>query len=199
MRIVSKRGLAALAVAGGVVCAAILLARRHVGAGAVIAPAQASVEAPAPPAHEKGVELEEWLFVQRSHTKGAARALYVLWIPQPIEKTCLGKTAAECIAMDYCIRTTSKDVAMCRNLRVDLKHLPSYPPDMRPRRILGVTYFLSGTMERLGKLFEFAQSAPRGTLDRLSEHSRFRARIRFTRSADDDDFDVLEILNVPYR
>jgi hypothetical protein len=34
--------------------------------------------------------------------------------------------------MDFCIRTTTKNVSTCRNLPVDLAHLPAYPPDMRP-------------------------------------------------------------------
>jgi len=40
--------------------------------------------------------------------------------------------------MDFCIRTTTKNVSTCRNLAVDLAHLPAYPPDMRPRRMLSI-------------------------------------------------------------
>jgi hypothetical protein len=38
---------------------------------------------------------------------------------------------------------------------------------------------------------------PPATLERLSLNARFRARIKFTRTAADDQFDLLEVLSVP--
>jgi len=64
-----------------------------------------------------------------------------LWIPQPLQKYCLGKTAEQCSTIDYCIRTTNKDIAMCRSLSPNLRRLPAYPPGIRPRRVLSITYY----------------------------------------------------------
>lgn len=143
------------------------------------------------------LELEEYLFVLNPLTKGAEGGAHVLWIPPPVEKYCLGRTAKECSTIDYCIRTTNRDVPMCRNLGVDLAHLPKYPPDTRPRRLLSVTYFPKAPIKGFDTLLAFLASKPTATFDRLSMSARIKARIKFTRKSDDDDFDLLEVLAVP--
>ena len=67
------------------------------------------------------VELEEILFVQNAKTPPEKGAIYVLWIPQPVLKYCLGKSAEKCARIDFCIRTTSKEVSTCQNLGLDAR------------------------------------------------------------------------------
>lgn len=162
--------------------------------GGEIALAQTSLFAP----QERTSELEASLFVQDPHLEGGKKGIQVMWIPQPIQKYCLGKTTKECSTIDYCIRTTNKHVSMCQNLSVDTTRLPAYPPDVSPRRVLSIVYFFPiATFKGFGSLAEFFQNAPKGSLDRLSTSARIRARIKLTRSADDDQFEVLEVLAVP--
>jgi hypothetical protein len=122
----------------------------------------------------------------------------VLWIPAPVQKNCFGKTREQCVALDYCIRTTNRDVSQCRNLNVDLTNIPKYPRDIYPRRVLAVTYFRAATdIKGLSDLFEYLDHRPKADFDHLSLKARIKARIRVKRSADDDDFDLLEVLAVP--
>jgi hypothetical protein len=162
------------------------------GSGA-IALAQSSLPAP----HNGTFQLEESLFVQDPHLSRMKGGIQVLWIPEPIQKYCLGKTGQQCSAIDFCIRTTTKSVAMCRNLTVDLTRMPAYPPGMRPRRLLSVVYFPLAPAKGFGALLDFFQSAPKDWLDRLSTRARIKARIQLTRTADDDQFDLMEVLAVP--
>jgi hypothetical protein len=139
-------------------------------------------------------ELEEVLFVLNPLTKGAEGGAHVLWIPQPLQKYCIGKTAQQGSAIDYCIRTTNRNVAMCKNLGVDLARIPTYPPDTRPRRLLSVTYFPRAPIRGFDTLLNFLASNP---IDRLSLGARLKGRIKFTTSAEDDDFELLEVVAVP--
>jgi hypothetical protein len=84
---------------------------------------------------------------------------------------------------------------MCRNLGIPLSRLPSYPQNMVPRRQLSVV-LLRLTPDHLAMLQDFYRRVPRASLERLSLSTRAKARVRFTRTPDDDDFDVLEILAV---
>jgi hypothetical protein len=143
------------------------------------------------------VELEESLFVQDPHLKSGKKGVLVVWIPQPLQKACMGKTTEQCSAMDYCIRTTSKNVSTCKNLKVSLDKLPAYPADMRPRRLMSVTLFAMTNSNKFQNLLDFVANAPAGSLDRLSSKARFKARVKLTRTADDDQFDLLEVLSIP--
>jgi hypothetical protein len=143
------------------------------------------------------LELQEFLFVQKPDAPGARAGVQVVWIPQPVQKYCLGKTLKECASIDYCIRTTNKNVAMCRNLSVDATRVPAYPPDVRPARVLSVTYFVLAGMPGFDALQRFLERAPKETLDHLSLSARIRAKIKFTRSREDDDFKLMEVLAVP--
>jgi hypothetical protein len=141
-------------------------------------------------------EFNAILFVQSPQPNNGKGAIHLVWIPQPIQRLCLGKTAQQCSTIDYCVRTTNRDVSMCQNLGIPLSRLPSYPHDMRPRRQLSVTYFPIAPIESFAILQDFYRRAPRPALERLSLSTRVKARVRFTRTPEDDDFDVLEILAV---
>jgi hypothetical protein len=145
---------------------------------------------------ESSVELEPSLFVQVPGGKSMPGAVQLVWIPEPLEKYCLGKTHDQCASMDYCIRTTTKNVSTCQNLAVDLAHLPAYPPDMRPRRMLSVVLYLA-RMKGWEELQDYIARAPKDRLEHFSPLARIKAKVTFTRTPEDDDFRVLEILSVP--
>lgn len=149
-------------------------------------------------ARPASIELEAILFVQTPQADNGKGAIRLVWVPQPIERLCLGKTAQQCSAIDYCIRTTNREVSICRNIGIPLSRLPSYPHDMRPRRQLSVIYFAAAAadVKNLAMVQDFYHRAPRSSLERLSLSARVKARVRFTRNPEDDDFDVLEILAV---
>jgi hypothetical protein len=136
------------------------------------------------------VEMDDFLFVQNAAQ--GAKGYYVMWIPEPLQKICMGKTGKQCAEMDFCIRTTTKDVAMCRNL----PKLPSYPVGMRPRRVLSITYMEPGNTKVLEFLRQFHSTKPGPAFDRLSMGVRVKARLKLTRGADDDSFEVLEVSGV---
>jgi hypothetical protein len=146
---------------------------------------------------ESSQELEASLLVQLPGGKPVPGAVQLVWIPEPLEKYCLGKTHEQCASMDFCIRTTTKNVATCRNLAVDLAHLPAYPPDMRPRRMLSITMLPPTIMKGWDELQVFLARAPRDQLEHFSPLARIKARVTFTRTPQDDGFRVLEILSVP--
>ena len=108
----------------------------HKLAAAAVLGVVALAQSPRP--GENSFELEPSLFVQIPGGKITPGAVQLVWIPEPLEKYCFGKTHQQCASMDFCIRTTTKNVSTCRNLAVDLAHLPAYPPDMRPRRMLSI-------------------------------------------------------------
>jgi hypothetical protein len=143
------------------------------------------------------IELEASLFVQLPGGKPVPGTVQLVWIPEPLEKYCLGKTHDQCASMDFCIRTTTKSVSTCKNLAVDLSHLPVYPRDMRPRRMLSIALFPPTRMKGWDELQAYLSRAPRDQLERFSSQARLKARVTFTRTRDDDDFRVLEILSVP--
>jgi hypothetical protein len=145
---------------------------------------------------ESSIELEPSLFVQLPGGQSRPGAVQLVWIPEPLEKYCIGKTHQQCASMDFCIRTTTKDVPTCRNLAVDLAHLPTYPPDMRPRRMISIGLYLA-RMKGWEELQDYMARAPNDRLEHFSPLARVKARVTFTRTPEDDDFRVLEILSVP--
>ena len=153
--------------------------------------------AQAPRPGESSLELEPSLFVQLPGGKSTPGAVLLAWIPEPLEKYCFGKTHDQCASMDFCIRTTTKNVSTCRNLAVDLAHLPAYPADMRPRRMLSVGLYPPTRMTGWEELQDYIARAPKDRLDHFSPLARVKAKVTFTRTADDDGFRVLEILSVP--
>jgi hypothetical protein len=146
---------------------------------------------------ESSVELETSLFVQLPGGKFTPGAVQLVWIPEPLVKYCLGKTHQQCASMDFCIRTTTKNVSTCRNLAVDLAHLPTYPADMSPRRMLSIAMIPPTIMKGWDELEAYMARVPKETLEHFSSTERVRAKVAFTRKPDDDDFRVVEILAVP--
>jgi len=146
---------------------------------------------------ESSLELEPSLFVQLPGGKSTPGAVQLVWIPEPLEKYCLGKTHDQCASMDFCIRTTTKNVSTCRNLAVDLAHLPAYPPDMRPRRMLSIGLYPPTVMKGWEELQDYVARAPKDRLEHFSPLARIKAKVTFTRTREDDGFRVLEILSVP--
>jgi hypothetical protein len=146
---------------------------------------------------ESSLELEPSLFVQLPGGKITPGAVQLVWIPEPLEKYCFGKTHEQCASMDFCIRTTTKNVSTCRNLAVDLAHLPAYPPDMRPRRMLSIALIPPTRMKGWDELQDYLAHAPKDRLEHFSPLGRIKAKVTFSRTPEDDDFRVLEILSVP--
>ncbi|MGA7919994.1 MAG: hypothetical protein WCA38_09995 [Candidatus Acidiferrales bacterium] len=142
------------------------------------------------------VELEQFLFVQAPEQDNGKSGIVIIWLPQPLQKLCLGKTATQCSNIDYCIRTTNRESSQCRDIGVKLAHIPPYPPDTRPRRMLSVVLmYLAPT--KFEQLQDFCKSAPKASLERISMSARIKARIRYTRKPDDDELYLLEVLAVP--
>jgi hypothetical protein len=146
-------------------------------------------------AQPKSTELDAILFVQSLRTTDGRDGIHLVWIPQPLQRLCLGKTSQQCANMDYCVRTTNPDVSQCHNLGIPLSRLPKYPRDMIPRRQLSVV-LLALSPDKFPKLQEFYHRAPKASLEHLSLSTRVKARVRFTRKPDDDDFDVLDVVAV---
>jgi len=141
------------------------------------------------------VELEQFLFVQAPEHDNGKGGIVLIWLPQPL-KLCLGKTHTQCANIDYCIRTTNRESSQCKNIGVDLARIPPYPPDTRPRRMMSLM-LLYLTPTKFEPLQNFYKSAPKESLERISMSARIKARIRFTRKPDDDDFQLEEVLAVP--
>ena len=143
------------------------------------------------------VEREEVLFILNPPPASKA-VVDLLWIPAPLQQYCLGKTREQCVAIDYCVRTRNRDVAECRNLPVNVAAILKYPRDSYPRRVLAVSYFRAATaIPGVADLLAYVDGKPRSDFDRLSMKARISARIKVKRSADDDDFELLEVLRVP--
>ncbi len=151
------------------------------------------------PRARESLELEPSLFVQLPGGKFTPGSVQLVWIPEPLVKYCLGKTHQQCASMDFCIRTTSKDVSTCRNLAVDLAHLPAYPPDMRPRRMMSIALIPPTIMQGWEDVEKFIARTPKDHLEHFSTLARIKAKVTFIRKPEDDDFRVLEILSVPNR
>jgi len=160
------------------------------------APSLAHAQSSAIKAQPGSTEMDAVLFVQSLPLKDGQQGIHLVWIPQPLQRLCLGKTTEQCTNIDYCIRTTNRDVSTCRNLGIPLSRLPSYPSGMIPRRLLSVV-LMRLTPDHFANLQEFFHSAPKSSLKHLSMSARVKARVRFTRKADDDDFEVLDITAVP--
>ena len=143
------------------------------------------------------VELEDFLYILNPHFKEHPDAIDLMWIPKPVESLCLGKPFEKCASIDYCSRTTNQDVSMCRNLKMDLSKLPKYPPDVRPKRVLSIAFYLGSLIKGWPALQTYYESQPAGTFDRISKSQRIKARIKLIRSTEDDQFELLEVLAVP--
>jgi hypothetical protein len=145
--------------------------------------------------HPGSIELEQYLFVQAPERDNGQHGIVVIWLPAPLQRYCLGRTATQCSNIDYCIRTTNRESSQCRNIGVDLARIPKYPAGTRPSRMLSIQLFYLSP-DRFPQLQDFYKSAPRASLERISMSARVKARVRFTRKPDDDDFDLLDVVGV---
>ena len=150
-------------------------------------------------AQASAVELEQFLFVQAPEHDIGKGGIVLVWLPEPLQKLCLGKAANQCAKIDYCIRTTDRNISLCRNLSVNLTRIPPYPSGTRPRRMISLMLVDIRPMKGngLALLQNFYKTTSRASLERLSINARVKARIRFIRKPDDDDFDLLQIIAVP--
>jgi hypothetical protein len=98
--------------------------------------------------------------------------------------------------MDFCIRTTTKNVSTCRNLAVDLGALARLPSG-HASQAHAQRRPLSCPNEGWEELQDYVAHAPKDRLERFSLLARIKAKITFTRTPEDDGFRVLEILSVP--
>ena len=144
-------------------------------------------------------ELEEMLFVQAPEHGIPKDGIVLGWLPAPLQKLCMGKTASRCASIDYCIRTTNRDVPMCRNLGIHLSRISPYPEGTRPRRMLSLTLSRIRAMNGNGfdLLQNFYNGASRESMERLSMSARIKARIQFIRKPDDDDFNLIQVVAAP--
>jgi hypothetical protein len=142
----------------------------------------------------QGTDVDAILFVQAPENDNGSGGIDIAWIPEPLQKICLGKTLSQCAAMDFCIRTTTKTVPMCRNLAIPLSRLPAYPPGMRPRRVMSLSFYKLTPGGPYQPLVDIYKSLPSSSLERLSMDARIKARIRVTHSANDDSIQLEEVL-----
>jgi len=163
---------------------------------------QASLAAPA--AQEGPAEVETSLFFQDAHWKSpkggpaTPAAITVAWIPEPIQEHCLGKDLQECSTIDFCIRTTTKTVAMCKNLPANLRNLPRYPAGTTPPRVFSITFSnRAPNIPGFDNLRKYVDAAPSGSFDQLSMQARITARVRLTGTANNGNFALLEVVSVP--
>ncbi len=146
-----------------------------------------------------GQEREQTLFVQAPDFAGAGDSIDLVWLPEPLESTCVGRTTKECARIDYCIRTTNPDSAQCRNLGIRRADFPHYPAGMQPRRMIVVTMRKLTNDHGFDRLKEFYRSAPSSSLNVLSMDARIRARIRYDDNPSFEGFTLLEVLEAPAR
>ncbi len=105
-------------------------------------------------------EINVVLYVLDPHMTGNRKGITLAWIPDPLVKYCLGKTHDQCAMIDYCIRTTNKMDARCKDLGVDTAHI-TFPAGMVPRRMISVTLFYPFTLDNgFGDLKKFYEGAP---------------------------------------
>jgi hypothetical protein len=155
------------------------------------------VSAPAYEGQSGAIEMEQKLFVQVPDFAGGANSIVLVWLPKPLESVCLGRTMKECSTIDFCIRTTNPDAAMCRNLGIPRAHLSHYPPEMQPHRMISVVLRAPGDSNGFALLKNFYSKAPKDALQRLSTNATIRAKIRYTSNPSDEGFYLMEVISVP--
>lgn len=141
--------------------------------------------------------LETFLYIQNTHNTQRPDSIYLLWIPEPVLKYCLNRPTQDCINIDFCIRTTTKQVKQCQNLPIDISHITRYSQETQPRRVLGVTVYRMVGLKGWDSVLAYFKSQPPGAFDRLTPSTRIKALVKFTRNPDDDSFNLLEVLQVP--
>src|SRR5580692_9171842 len=151
----------------------------------VVTPVLATSSPAAPGAAAAGqpeaMEMGQTLYVQAPDWSGPkGDSIVLVWLPEPLKSTCVGRTMKECFNIDYCIRTTNPSGPQCSNLGISRARLPHYPPDMQPRRAISIVLTKPGNGNGFALLKDFYSKAPKETLARLSSDATIRARIRYT-------------------
>ncbi|MGD0730054.1 MAG: hypothetical protein ABR956_02240 [Terracidiphilus sp.] len=159
--------------------------------------ATSSAVAPAHAGQPDSTEMEQTLYVQAPDFAGGGNSIVLVWLPEPLESTCLGRTMKECFKIDYCIRTTNPNGPQCKNLGIPRSRLPHYPPGMQPHRAISVVLRAAGNNNGFDLLKQFYASAPKDSLLRLSSDAAIRARIRYNNSPSFEGFTLLEVLSAP--
>jgi hypothetical protein len=144
-----------------------------------------------------GIEMKQTLYVQAPDFPGAGDSIVLVWLPEPLVSTCMGRTMKECFKIDYCIRTTNPNGPQCRDLGIPRAQLPHYPADMRPRRAISVVLRAMGNDHGFDRLKTFYRNAPPSTLSRLSAQATIQARIRYDDNPSFQGFSLLEVLSTP--
>lgn len=155
------------------------------------------VSAAASGGQSNGVEMEQTLYVQAPDFPGGGDSIVLVWLPKPLESTCLGRTMKECFKIDYCIRTTNPNGPQCRDLGIPRARLPHYRADMRPRRAISVVLRAMSDDHGFDRLKAFYRNAPPSSLNRLSPDATIKARIRYDDNPSFQGFNVLEVESVP--
>jgi hypothetical protein len=163
----------------------------------VAAPRLGAAPLPASDGQPDRIEMEQTLYVQAPDFPGGGNSIVLVWLPKPLEKTCLGRTMKQCSNIDYCIRTTNPNSAQCSTLGIPRVRLPHYPPGMQPRRAISVVLRSPGDSNGFDLLKNFYKNAPKGALERLSSDATIRARIRYNNDPSFEGFTLLEVLSVP--
>ena len=144
-----------------------------------------------------GIEMEQTLYVQAPDFPGGGDSIVLVWLPEPLVSTCMGRTMKECAKIDYCIRTTNPNGPQCRDLGIPRAKLPRYPADMRPRRAISVVLRAMGNDHGFDRLKAFYRNAPPSSLSRLSLAANIQARIRYDDNPSFQAFQLLEVLSTP--
>ena len=143
------------------------------------------------------IEMEQTLFVQAPDFAGGGNSIVLVWLPEPLVNTCLGRTMKECFTIDYCIRTTNPNGAQCRNLGIPRAQLPHYPSDMRPRRAMSLVMKALEDTNGFDRLKEFYKRAPASSLSQLALDTQIRAKVRYNDNPSFQSFYLLEVLETP--
>lgn len=181
--------------ASRIVCAAFagLLSTAALGTAAIPRPMVAAASA----GQSDGIEVEQTLYVQAPDFPGAGDSIVLVWLPEPLVSTCLGRTMKECFKIDYCIRTTNPNGPQCKDLGIPRAQLPHYPAGMRPRRAVSVVLRAMGDDHGFDRLKAFYRNAPSSSLNKLSPDATISARILYTDDPSFQRFNLVEVLSTP--
>jgi len=144
-----------------------------------------------------GIEMQQTLYVQAPDFPGAGDSIVLVWLPDPLVSTCLGRTMKQCFKIDYCIRTTNPNSPQCRNLGILRSQLPHYPAEMRPRRAISVVLRALSNDNGFDKLKAFYRNSSSSSLNTLSPDATIQARIRYDDNPSFQSFYLLEVLSTP--
>jgi hypothetical protein len=144
-----------------------------------------------------GIEMEQTLYVQAPDFPGAGDSIVLVWLPEPLVSTCMGRTMKECFKIDYCIRTTNPNGAQCRDLGIPRAQLPHYPANMRPRRAISLVLRAMSNDHGFDRLKAYYRNASPSSLSRLSPNTTIQARIRYDDNPSFPGFTLLEVLSTP--